>query len=200
MKNMLKKKKTTLSGLVCMVAAVMGILSTCAPGSKGIDATIGDYVEKWKDFYPTQAFSSGDLDSAFAFEAITIENIEAWIDFNHLILDRLQASEEGKALDDEIDSELLKRQIQGELERWEEDRIFANSPMFYAGQISQALTHILARDELSPAQKRKAVLNRLSGIRSLCTQGEALLKTGARTTLCEACRFWPPRPDFLRRI
>ncbi len=214
MKNTNIKHKDTAYRAMFIPFLFLLVLSACVPSPKGIDKTIGDYIEKWKDFYPTQAFSSGDLDSAFVFEEITLERIGAWIDFNHMILEKLQLSAGEMTLDDRIDSDLLERQILGELEKWEQDKVFENSPLFYAGQISQALTHILARDELSPAQKRKAVLNRLSGIQSLCAQGEALLKNGRphntlrslvvmassarffEENLIEISRKWPNEPGL----
>jgi uncharacterized protein (DUF885 family) len=164
--------------ILALVILLAVVVSTCNLGTKKLDKIIDGYVKQWKRFYPSRAFSAGDLESAFVFEDVTPEKIAAWADFNRKTGEDLQSLTGKIELDDRIDRDLLERQILAELERWEQDRAFESSPMFYAGQVSQALTHILARDELTPAQKRKAVLIHLSGIEALCAQGKNYLRDG----------------------
>lgn len=164
--------------ILALVILLAVIVSTCNLGTKNLDKIIDGYVKRWKRFYPSRAFSAGDLESAFAFEEFNPEKIAAWIDFNRETEEDLRSLTGKINLGDRIDRDLLERQILGELDKWDEDKIFKNSPLFYAGQVSQALTHILARDELKPAQKREAVLDRLSGIQALCLQGISHLQNG----------------------
>lgn len=155
-----------------------GLLCACNRQPDRMHVIAGDYIEHWKAFYPSRAFASGDLESAFRFEEFSPEKIESWVDYNKETLDRLKGLPSEISLDDAADSDLLERQILEELERWEKGRVYENSPLFYAGLISQAVTHILARNELPPQDKLKAVDNRLSGIRAVCAQGRTLLKNG----------------------
>jgi hypothetical protein len=163
--------------LIFLIVLAVAI-STCNRGKSSVEKISHEYIDRWSKFYPSQAFSAGDMDAAFAFEKITTESVAEWIRFNRSTWDRLRSLTGELSLDEKIDVVLFARQIEGELERWEHDRVYAKSPMFYAGRISQALTHILARDELTPVQKRKAVLVRLSGIQDLCSRAEALLTDG----------------------
>jgi uncharacterized protein (DUF885 family) len=156
----------------------LGILFCCSPPSERVAGITQDYIEQWKSFYPSLSFSAGDLESALAFEDFSLEKVNSWIDYNQKVLDRLESLPERKSLDERIDLDLLERQVQGELERWEKDRDFEDSPLFYAERISQALTHILARDDLSQDVKLKAIDNRLAGIKTICTQGQRFLKNG----------------------
>ncbi len=156
----------------------LGILFSCSHPPGQLAGISQDYIEMWKSFYPSLSFSAGDLESAFAFEDFSLKKIDTWIDHSHEVLDRLKHLPEDISLDERIDFDLLERQVLWELERWEKGKDFENSSLFYAELISQAMTHILARDELSPDEKLKAVDNRLTGIRKICTQGQTFLKNG----------------------
>jgi hypothetical protein len=157
---------------------LIGILFSCSPPPEQVAGIAQDYIEHWKSFYPSLSFSCGDLESALAFEDFNLEKIDSWIDYNQKVLDKLKNLPEEMSLDEKADSDLLERQVLGELERWEKDRDFENSALFYSELISQALTHILARDDLFPDEKLKAIDNRLAGIKTICTQGQSLLKNG----------------------
>ncbi len=154
------------------------ILFSCGRFPGQVAGIAQDYIQRWKSFYPSISFSAGDLDSAFSFEEFSLKKIDSWIDYNQKVLGRLKNLPKEMSLDERIDSDLLERQVQGELERWKIDRDFENSPLFYAGLISQAMTHLLARDELLPEDKLKAVDTRLDGVRRICAQGQNLLKNG----------------------
>jgi hypothetical protein len=156
-----------------------GILCSCGSKDVRLEVVAQEYIEQWKLFYPSKAFSFGDLKSAFEFEDFSLKKIQSWIGFNKKILETLKSLPEDLPADKKIDAGLLERQILDELEKWEKDRIFENSPLFYAGMISQALTYVLARDELSPPERWVAVDKRLAGIRDLCAEGIILLKKGS---------------------
>ncbi len=159
------------------------LLAACSGPELSVDRIAQEYIEEWIEFYPTRAFSAGHLDSAFRFESISRERIADWAEYNQetlSILDELPAAE---SVDEMADLDLLRRQILGEIDRWGDGSSLESSPMYYAGLVSQALTHILARDDLAPNEKLKAVNARLAGIRTVCAQGTLLLKNGRpRTT------------------
>ncbi len=157
---------------------LIGILFSCSRHPDQVAEIARDYIGQWKSFYPSLAFSAGALESAFSFEDFTSEKIDSWIEHNQTVLDRLKNLPEEISLDERVDIDLLERQIQSELERWQMDREFENSPLFYAELISQALTHILARNDLALDKKRIALTNRLAGIGAMCTQAQAFLKNG----------------------
>lgn len=161
-----------------MVILVCLFVCACGGPRASIEQIVQEYIEGWIEFYPTRAFAAGHLESAFRFESVSIERIKAWAGFNRQMLERLDTLPNELASDEGADGDLLRRQILGELDTWENERVFETSPMSYAVRVSQALTHILARDDLSPGDKLRAVGVRLAGIRTVCAQGMSQLKNG----------------------
>ena len=68
---------------------------------------------------------------------------------------------------------MLLAQTQNELANWSEDSPMTEQPQWYAEQISQALTSLLIRDQLSEQGRTKALLARLVGVQQLCDNGIA---------------------------
>lgn len=163
-------------GTIILLGAAL--LVSCGPSRPAVQGIADDYIAAWKEFRPSRAFAAGDRDSAFRFETLPPETVEAWIAVNEETLERLNGLPGKFSADDRADLNLLERQILSELETWREDRAHAASPALYSGLISQALTHILAREDLPPAERRQAVMARLEGIRRLCGEGRSQLVDG----------------------
>lgn len=142
---------------------------------------IEDYIKEWRQFYPSRALAAGDKDAAFRFENFSVPRVQKWLRFNASGLEKLKRFGSFKSLstDDRIDARLLRRQILTEIEKWKADRSHENSPGLYTGMISQALTHILTRDFLSPEETVRAIINRLQGINALCDTAVGHLKNGS---------------------
>ena len=161
-----------------IVVLVCFLVCACGEPREGLEQTVQEYIEGWLEFYPTRAFAAGHLESAFRFESVSQFRIEAWLRFNRQILEKVDDAVREHSSDEDADRDLLRRQILGELDTWETDRVYENSPMSYAGRVSQALTYILARDDLAPGEKLRAVAARLGGIRTVSAQGMSQLKNG----------------------
>jgi uncharacterized protein (DUF885 family) len=161
------------------------LLLTVALTSCGKTVSINDlsnrYIERWREFYPSRALAAGDVQAAFRFEDLAPEKIGKWLQFNREILSGLDGVGEFAALplDDRIDARLLKRQILLELETWQQDKPHEQSASYYSELASQAVTHILARNQMNPSDTLKAVSNRLKGIVALCRTGLKNLKNGS---------------------
>ncbi len=168
------------------IAYILGLcvlITTCRSTELTMNQLAQDYISEWIEFYPSRAFAAGHLDSAHRFESISRERIKSWVEYNKEVLMSLEALPIDSKADEGADADLLRRQILDELDRWGEGRSLETSPMYYVGLVSQALTHILARDDLEPEDKFKAIEARLVGIRTVCAQGTLLLKDGRpRTT------------------
>jgi uncharacterized protein (DUF885 family) len=164
-----------------IVLAVIMVLFQCGQKEVPIGKLIEDYTKEWRQFYPSRALAAGDKAAAFRFEDLSIHQVQKWLRFNASGLEKLSRPGPFKSLslDDRIDARLLRRQMLTEIEKWEKDRLHENSPALYAGMISQALTHILARDVLSPGETVRAVINRLQGIDTLCDAAVDNLKNGS---------------------
>ncbi len=137
-----------------------------------------EYIDAWRIFYPSRALAEGDLSAAPRFETVDPKMIDDWILLNRKTVSRLKEWFEELSLDDRIDADLLMRQTLSEIERWDRERVHIQSPSFYSGLISQALTYLLARNDLPPSDRVNAVLSRLKGVRNLCRFGKEYLKNG----------------------
>jgi uncharacterized protein (DUF885 family) len=164
-----------------IILAVIPVLFQCGQKDVPVGKLIEDYIKEWRQFYPSRALAAGDKEAASRFENLSPQQVQKWLRFNASILEKLNrfGSFKSLPLDDRIDARLLRRQILTEIENWEKDRLHENSPGLYAGMIAQALTHILARDILSPAETVRAIMNRLQGIDTLCDAAVGNLKNGS---------------------
>jgi uncharacterized protein (DUF885 family) len=140
-----------------------------------------EYIEKWQQFYPSQALAAGDIKAAHRFENLSSAKIREWLQYNQSVRVKLDGhgTFDALSLDDHIDARFLKRQVLLEIEKWHWDRVHEHSPAMYAEMISQAMTHILARNQLQTAETLQAVSNRLKGISNLCRKGIGNLKNGS---------------------
>ena len=156
------------------------------PGPAGADSRaapaqlVTDYIAAWKAFYPSQAFGYGDTDSAAAFEDFGGERVPQWLALNARVADAAGALLADTGLDTGTRTDLLMLQAQatGEQAAWREDDPLARQPQWYAEQVSQALTHLLVRDQLAPAAREAALLERLRGVARLCRLGVERLEGG----------------------
>jgi len=147
------------------IACILGLcvlITTCRSAELTVDQLAQDYISEWIEFYPTRAFAAGHLDSAHRFESISRERIKSWVEYNKEALISLEALPIESKTEEGADADLLRRQILDELDRWGKGRSLETSPMYYVGLVSQALTHILARDDLEPEDKFKAIGERSS--------------------------------------
>ena len=147
-------------------------------GSK-LDALSESYIKRWAAFYPSEAFSNGLRSAAWEFENFSTERVAEWIAYNHDTLTDID-SLLNLSVNERIDERVLRRQIKLELERWQHDLVLANQPVWYAELISQALTYIVVREQLTPEEKLHATVQRLQGVQSLCELGIDRLQNGSR--------------------
>jgi hypothetical protein len=149
-----------------------------APGEL-VDA----YIEAWVDFYPSRAFAYGRSASAASFEDYSRERLAAWLAFNEQTAERAAAildSADAPVGSDWTDLQVLAAQARNERARWQEDEPLTRQPQWYAEQISQALTHLLVRDQLSAQERSNAMAARLSGVQSLSLSAIEHLGGGSR--------------------
>lgn len=156
-----------------------------------------DYLQAWRAFYPSQALAQGDASAAARFEDFAAERTDAWITRNRRLLEALGEDRAGWSLDDRIDARLLRLQARQELELWVDDAAPRRSPGLYARYIAGAFTHLLVRDNLTPAAKAAAVTARLAGIRRLCAVAREQLADGRPADAAGAIRTLEATAAFL---
>jgi hypothetical protein len=141
---------------------------------------VAHYIAAWKAFYPSEAFGYGDADSAAAFEDFSGERVPQWLALNARVAGAAETLLAGPGLDVDTRTDLLMLRAQAidEHARWREDDPLARQPQWYAERVSQALTHLLVRDQLAPAAREAALLERLRGVARLCRLGVERLESG----------------------
>ena len=137
------------------------------------------YIQAWVDYYPSSAFSEGLVSAAFEFEDFSQDKVEKWLAYNHKTIKALSSPESGLSLDERIDARVLLRQAKLEVERWEKEQVHVNQSIWYAELISQALTYILVREQLSSSEKARALSVRLKGVSTLCDLAIKTLQNGS---------------------
>ena len=149
------------------------------------EALVEDYISAWKAFYPSRAFAYGDADSSGVFENFAGDRVPAWLELNartarqaQALLDDAELNEAALDIETRTNLLVLHGQAVDEQASWREDEPLTRQPQWYAGQVSQALTHLLVRDQLSAAARQQALFARLNGVTALCQLGVEQLTGG----------------------
>ena len=190
--------KKRLFGLLCLILLLFMPYGLDAEGAAGIRDLCNEYIETWKQFYPSRAFSRGFLDSIFDFEDYSKECIANWLILNKKTLADISQQESNLALQDRIDARLLKIQIQSEIEKWENEAPHKNSPVLYSRSISQAVRGVLASELLMPGEKGRIILSRLNAVNKMCTSAARLLETGSPNSIASSLKTLEESARFYR--
>jgi len=198
--------KTRLFGLLTLILLLLMSCSLDAEGAAGIRDICNEYIEAWKQFYPSRAFSRGFLDSIFRFEDYSQECITNWLTFNKKTFTDVSQQESILALEDRIDARLLKIQIQSEIDKWENETPQKNSPALYSRSISQAVRGVLTSELLMPGEKGRIILSRLNAVNKMCISAVRQLETGSSNSIASSlkalegsARFFASKlPDLAR--
>ncbi len=130
--------------------------------------TCMEYIEAWKQFYPSRAYSHGFLSSLFYFEDFTQPNIENWLKTNEAVFEKITKNESNLVSEDRIDARLLKTQISSEIDKWEKDVPHKNSLSLYANHIAQAVDDVVESALLMPGERYRILVDRLGGVDKMC--------------------------------
>jgi hypothetical protein len=157
-----------LNTLLCF--PLLLIPSTTATAKPEAGAVIDKYIEAWQGFYPSTAFAYGDTVAAASFEDYAEPATAQWLAFNEATAAEVRAllKPAQLVLSTRIDLQVLLGKIEDELANWREDRPLTQQPQWFAEHVSQALTHLLVRDQLSKEDRSIALIARLQGVQRLC--------------------------------
>jgi uncharacterized protein (DUF885 family) len=156
-------------------------LSSCQPSSRfsGIEDISGEYIEAWKRFYPSRAFSRGFHSSLFYFEDFSQAKIENWLKMNKSILKGISRLEPGMFSEDRIDARLLRIQIKSEIDKWETDTPHKKALSLYSNLITTAVNSVMDSELLMPGEKVRVILDRLQGVERMCDAAIHQLENGS---------------------
>lgn len=139
----------------------------------------GKYIEAWKQFYPSRAFSQGVLGSIFYFEDFSESEIEKWLKFNKETLDEISKRLSELSSEDRIDARLLKIQIESEIDKWDIDAPHKNSLSLYSRHITGAVDNVLDSGLVMPGEKVRVIRDRLEGVNRMCAAALVQLEDGS---------------------
>jgi len=187
-----------LAWAACLPASANGTGAAAGGAPPPVVADLAaDYLRAWRAFYPSQALAQGDASAAARFEDFASERTDAWITRNRRLLEALGEDRAGWSLDDRIDARLLRLQARQELELWVGDAAPRHAPGFYARYVAGAFTHLLVRDNITPADKAVAATARLDGLRRLCAVARERLADGRPADTAGAIRTLEATSAFL---
>lgn len=174
-------------GPLFRVAAVPGLVwLLCMPMAGAMPAVqvqnlVDRYLVAWTGFYPTGAFARGNAGSALRFEDYGDERLSQWLRVNReLAAEAQDLAATALPGDAAVDLRVLRRQLAEEVAAWREDQPLQRQAGWYAGQVSQALTHVLVREQLTTDERVAALRARLLGVQRLCATGVQSLRGGGR--------------------
>ncbi|MFK7831616.1 MAG: DUF885 family protein [Congregibacter sp.] len=165
------------------------LLGAAAHSSPRAEKLISEYIDAWRSFYPSQAFGYGDVASAASFEDFSSERVSNWLALNAAYAPQastLMSDKASRAF--ATDLAVLLAQTKDELAKWREDKPLAQQPQWYAEQVSQALTHLLVREQLTDKARSAAAIGRLQGVTRLCRAALMALKGGNAIRTARAVR------------
>jgi hypothetical protein len=190
--------------LLSLILLLLLSYSLDAEGAAGIRDLCNEYIEAWKQFYPSRAFSRGFIDSIFGFEDYSKECIINWLTFNKKTLADISQQESILTLQDRIDARLIRIQIKSEIDKWENETPHKNSPTLYSRSISQAVRGVLTSKLLMPGEKVEIILSRFNAVSKMCSSAVRQLVTGSPNSIAssiksleESARFYASKlPDL----
>lgn len=153
----MKKALTIWAGILCFSS---GLAQTFSPYK--------DYVQAWKQFYPSKAVAMGFHDAILAFEDRSAAAVQAWIGVNKTLAAELK-SDTVNALAHQINRNLVRLQIQKELTTWEHEEPHKQKLSTYANLITQAISGVEKVKYLDTEEKRHLLHQRLESVKALCT-------------------------------
>jgi uncharacterized protein (DUF885 family) len=179
--NLNRRLRHCVAGVLTLWLTLAAAEVAADEGPADASELIADYINAWADFYPSEAFAYGRAESAAAFEDYSGDRVTEWLALNARVEARVKLlllASSTLTPDREIDLRVLSAQASDELARWREDAPLAQQPQWYAEQVSQALTHLLVRDQLEPRERSNAAVLRLQGVAELCELAMTSLRGG----------------------
>jgi uncharacterized protein (DUF885 family) len=171
-----KKRYVFAISFVLVFCLSFGLSATSFSGIKDLSH---EYIEAWKQFYPSRAFSRGFLGSIFYFEDFTGSKIENWLKINRTTFEEISSHESELVSEDRIDARLLRTQIKSELDKWEKEAPHKNALSLYSSSIARAVNNVQDSDLLMPREKIRVILNRLEGVDVMCAAAIDQLEDGS---------------------
>ncbi len=129
-----------------------------------------DYIQAWKKFYPSIAVELGMHDAVYDYEDRSSDAIRDWIDFNK---DYVKFTvPESDIISAQINSRLVRIQIDKEIDKWENDQPHHHHLSEYTKLIDGAVHGLDEMDFLTQTERTHLIFERLKSAKKLCAAGQ----------------------------
>ncbi|MGB5553083.1 MAG: DUF885 family protein, partial [Flavobacteriaceae bacterium] len=143
-------------------------------GSYTFSQDLGEqYIEQWKQFYPSKALENGMHASVFRYEDFSARRIADWVAYNEKTFQQLSNVKHEEI--NHIDARLLRVQVQSEIDTWTTLAIQTSSLTLYSSAIAESLEPFLKADYLVGNEKSKLICERFDAVRQLCDAAQTNL-------------------------
>src|SRR6185436_18805124 len=153
-----------------------GSAAGAAPGSPDAAFTqfVDDYFEAANRYGPTEAVGNGFHAYDAQIEDRSRARIEQRIAEQHAFLDRLGRFDRAAlGFDNAIDAEAIEGEIRSQLQTLETLKLWAKSPMSYAGLPGGAIDALMKRDFAPKKDRLRAMVARLRGVPAIYAAAKA---------------------------
>ena len=145
-------------------------------GQKGMVTRLAEeYINEWKQFYPSRAYQQGFLEAIFHFENYSLPNIQAWTQINKDTLFEINRLDDDQPLDHQINGRLLRIYLQREIHHWEETAPHLYLLEFYIQPIANTFRRLENTLLLNPGQKTRVIKKGLIFIQGLCRAADKMI-------------------------
>ena len=179
----------TLSAIALVTVLVSSVFAESAASAPSTSQLIDSYLDRYFLMFPSRATAEGIHDLDRQLEDLSPQRRRSWLKFNRDFRSHLQAGPK-PSLDDQLDAELLLRQINLEIYRLSVLRVPERDPLYWTDMIGNATVLLLVRDDLPRDDRISRALDRARQLPRLAAQArESLSSTPPSRISPELCRL-----------
>ncbi len=154
-----------------------------------------EYVEKWKQFYPSKALEQGIHAAVFFYEDFSAGRLEDWVRYNQEILRIVSDTQSAYFQENRIDARLLRVQARSELDQWKQPPALS----LFAPLIARAIDPILNADYLDAPEKNRLLCKRMVSVQKLCDTAMQSLHSGNRNEVENGIKILENTVEFYEK-
>ncbi|MBI3886609.1 MAG: DUF885 family protein [Opitutae bacterium] len=174
-------RRASVAAALCLLA--LGVPLPAAPTAA--EDLVSAYLERWAEFYPSQATAAGRTDFDRQLENIDEASVARWLRFGAAIADggRQLAASPALSRDDRIDLDVLLNAIARERLTLRTRAVWQRDPLFWTDLAANAAIYLLLRDDQPRPERIAALEARAAALPRLLAQAERALGPTPRDRL-----------------
>jgi len=129
---------------------------------------VTDYLEAWKNFYPSKAVNLGLHQAIFNYEDFSTVKIRSWLAYNKKTLIEAEKASKNPHWNTRVNARLLRSQVRNEIDLWGAGISSDHVLKKYVELINDAVTNIVRADWLTEGERHTLLIERLNAVENLC--------------------------------